>query len=287
MANARLKLNSDVTVIIPCYNDGDFIRKALDSVLSQTLQPDKIIIIDDGSDLPTKKVLDKISHKLVEIVYQKNQGVSVARNNGIKHSKTSYILTLDADDYFERTFLEKAYRFIEQNRDIAVVGCYYKLFGQTTKSNKTIEPKGGGVENFLVMNNGLGCSLFRKKCWSEVSGYDEEFKNGYEDWDFWISILSKGWKMHIIPEPLFNYRKKKVSRDDIALSTYDKELRIKLFEKHYHLYLTLFESYVYQSIQSNNTLRIQLNKREKSLDFKLGRLFLSPLRKIKSLIRSL
>lgn len=100
----EIKSVSNVTVVIPCFNDGAFINQALQSVLNQTLKPDQIIVVDDGSNTATKTILEAIKHNDVKVVYQSNYGVSVARNVGIDLAKTEYILTLDADDYFNGTF---------------------------------------------------------------------------------------------------------------------------------------------------------------------------------------
>ena len=275
--------HSSVTAIIPCYNDGPYVTVALNSMLNQTLLPSRIIIIDDGSSQATKDILEELQHTLLSIMYQDNQGVSAARNNGIRAAKTKYIVTLDADDYFEATFLEKAYQYLEGHKQTGVVGCYYKPFGSKGPIADVIRPKGGTVENFLARNNGLGCSLFRKQCWEEANGYDENFKNGYEDWDFWLTIVSKGWNIHIIPEVLFNYRKKLESRDRVATSRYDYELRVALFEKHRDVYMEKFDSYMYQSLWRNTNLMSQVQNREHSKDFRLGKFLLSPLRKIKSI----
>ena len=93
---------------IESQNDGNFIKSAVDSLLRQTLMPDEIIIVDDGSNQATLEILSQFNNPRVNIVYQENQGVSVARNNGIIQSQFQYICVLDADDYLEATFLEKA-----------------------------------------------------------------------------------------------------------------------------------------------------------------------------------
>ena len=122
-----MEIKSNVTVIIPCYNDGKFIIEAVNSILNQTLKADKIIIVDDGSNAETKKVLKKINSNNVEIIYQENLGVCKARNRGVNLATTDYILTLDADDYFEPTFIEKSVEILNNNSNTGIVGCYAKL----------------------------------------------------------------------------------------------------------------------------------------------------------------
>lgn len=272
-----------VTAIIPCYNDGGNIQEALDSLVTQTVLPDKIIIIDDGSDKETLEILKNIENPLVEIIFQENCGVCVARNVGIFKAQTSYILTLDADDRFEPEFIEKAVHILFKNNAVGVVCCYYKEFGSGSVNPDVIMPKGGSARDFLVKNNGLGNALFRKQCWEEVKGYDVAFKKGYEDWDFWLSILKNNWTMEVIKEPLFWYRKKLFSRDTMAVFKYDYELRIQLFEKHRDVYLENFDTFTRQVIYKNIDTKRQLKKTKDTLDYRLGHTILNPLRRIKKL----
>lgn len=273
-----------VTVVIPCYNDGTFIMDALNSILRQSVLPERIIIVDDGSGAETLAVLKSIENNIVEVVYQTNQGVCAARNNGIEKSTSSYILTLDADDIFEPTFLEKAKHVLDSDVKVGVVCCYYKEFGNSSKNKDIIKPKGKITQDFLVKNNGVASALFRKKCWEEVNGYDVNFDKGYEDWDFWLSVLSNGWQMRIIQEPLFNYRKKINSRDMTALAQFDKDLKMKIFQKHRRVYEASIDVFAQQMILRNTMLVTNLNKTKEGLEFQLGKTILKPIRIIKRLL---
>ena len=273
-------MTSDVSVIIPCYNDGLYITNAVDSALNQTLLPKKIFIIDDGSSRSTREVLQSIDHPLVEVIYCQNEGVSTARNKGIGLTTTEWILTLDADDYFESTFLEKAFDVLRTTPNTSIVSSFYKKFGDSASTN-IIRPTGGTIKNFLVRNNGIASALFKKKCWVDVNGYDTQFDKGYEDWDFWISVLAKGYNMHIIPEVLFNYRIKPNSRDHNAVRNHDVSLRRKLYKKHKKVYIENIDSVMDQMIHTNAHLKNTILKRENSLDYRLGKAMLAPLRWIK------
>ncbi|GAA4815348.1 glycosyltransferase family A protein [Litoribaculum gwangyangense] len=276
---------SNVTVVIPCYNDGEYIIQALNSILNQTLKPDKIIIIDDGSDIQTKNILESIKAESVQVIFQSNLGVCKTRNKGISLAKTDYILNLDADDFFEKTFIEKAVKILDENPNIGVVGCFYKVLKNTKPEQEIIKPAGGSLKNFLVKNNAMNCSMFRRICWEEASGYDEIIVNGYEDWDFWISILKNGWQMHIIQEALFTYRIKKSSRDISAFQDHDLELRSYIFNKHKQVYLDNFYSYVIQNLYENHKLKQNKLKVKNTLDYKIGSSILAPIRFIKRKIK--
>ncbi|UFH35716.1 glycosyltransferase family 2 protein [Flavobacterium acetivorans] len=252
--------------------------EALESILNQTVKADEIIIVDDGSGEETIKILKTISSPNVQIIYQENKGVSSARNRAISLAKTDYILNLDADDSFEPTFIEKAVQVLNENENIGVVGCWYKVFGNKERNNNIIKPLGGNVRNFLVKNNALGTSMFRRKCWEVISGFDENMLYGYEDWDFWISILKDNWEMYIINEVLFNYRIKNTSRDQTAEKIHDYEIKKYIFLKHKELYFNSFEGYALQLLENNSALNQKNKQLKKSFTYKIGTLMMNPLR---------
>jgi len=200
-----------VSVVIPCYNHGKFIDEAVDSILNQTFQDFEIIIVNDGSNdkfsISKLKNYNKPKTKVISI---KNGGPSKARNVGIKNARGKYMLTLDADDKFHPSFLKKAVKILENNKDIGVVTCILQEFGER---NKMWNPRGGNVKDFLIENNCCSGALFRKECWEMTGGYNETLLEGYEDWDFWILVTSKGWRVYSIPDVLFFYRFSDTSRN--------------------------------------------------------------------------
>ena len=95
-----------ITVVIPLYNKKDTIQRALQSVFTQTVQPDEIIVVNDGSTDGSEKVVEAIIHPLIKLIHQPNAGVSAARNLGIKEAQGDWIAFLDADDEWKPEFLE-------------------------------------------------------------------------------------------------------------------------------------------------------------------------------------
>lgn len=278
------EFKSNVTAIIPCFNDGAYILKALQSLYSQTMQPDKIIIIDDGSDKKTKDVLDSISNPLVQVVVQDNSGVSLARNKAISLAQTDYILNLDADDYLDPTFIEKALRVMQTDDEILVASSFYRVFSEG-KTINVIEPVGGSLTDFLVINCCGSSYLLRKNIWEVTAGFDDKMINGYEDWEFWITILKSGGRIHILKEVLCHYRIKKTSRDQNALKNHDYDLRLYIFFKHKEIYESHLNFYVSQLLLQNSLLRNSINRVKKSKEFILGTLMLKPFRAIKNIYK--
>lgn len=272
---------SNVTVIIPCYNDGKYIMEALQSLYVQTVLPERIIIVDDGSDAATKKVLKNIKHSSVEIIYQENKGVSNARNTAIALAQTDYILNLDADDYFEPSFIEKAVEVLNSNNQVVAVSSYCRAL-KNDKSIEIIKPLGGKVKDFIVINNVTANSMFLKKSWEAVGGFDEKMHQGYEDWEFWIAILEQGGTIYIINEVLSHYRIKNTSRDQKALKNHDFELRKYIYLKHKVIYETYLDFYVVELLLQNSLLRNSLHNAKNSIEFNLGKLILKPFRFFKN-----
>jgi len=128
-----------VSVIIPCYNDGAYIPDAVDSIKRQTFTDYEIVVINDGStDKTTMDVLKQLEGNGVRVLHKKNEGVSTARNYGITRSAGEYILTLDADDKFSESFMERAVKILDDNTEIGCVTCYAQYFGINTRWMQTI-----------------------------------------------------------------------------------------------------------------------------------------------------
>lgn len=194
-----------VSIIIPCYNYGEFVAEAVDSALNQTLSDIEVIIVDDGStDLRTKQILDTFSRLKTSILRSHNRGVSGARNWGILHAKGKYICCLDADDKLHPTYLEKCVTLLESRRDSGFAYSFAQLFGDEDLLWRT-EP----FDLRKSLNENLTCTsaVFRRAAWEIAGGYSEAMRSGYEDWEFWLRLGWHGMNGLMIPEPLFFYRR--------------------------------------------------------------------------------
>jgi len=185
------------SVVIPCYNQGQFLAEAIESVLAQTEPPIEIIVVDDASTDDTAKVAKRYPVTLVR--QRKNGGVSAARNAGIAKATGKNIVCLDADDRLRPEFIEKLAGLAD------IVSCDLKSFGASGGGWK-LPMSNPAIEHFIAANQVISGSLFRKSFWTKVGGYDESMRDGLEDWDFWTRCVAVGARVHIIHETLFDYR---------------------------------------------------------------------------------
>ncbi|CAM4152855.1 glycosyltransferase family 2 protein [Gillisia hiemivivida] len=264
-----------ISIIIPCYNDAKYIEESVQSALNQTYSNKEVIVVDDGSNLKTKKVLDNLENKVQKLITQKNKGVSVARNVGIEACSGEYVLVLDSDDYFEPSFCEKALQIFEKESDVKIVTCYSKWFNART--HITYKPKGGNIKDILISNVAMGSSMLRKQDWQIVEGYDEKMTRGYEDWEFYMRLLKSGGKAEVIPEILFNYRNKENSRNKKAnLAKYD--ILGYIYKKHAVVFKDHFDLFISEWLESIRKSEAFKQQVMDSLDYKLGNKLLKPFR---------
>lgn len=196
-----------VTIVIPCYNQSQWLSDAIESALAQTVKCD-VIVVDDGS---TDRTLGVASEYPITYIRQENKGLSGARNTGIRCANTEWILPLDSDDKIDPTMVEKCLKV-----EADIIGVGQETFGDYVQQHRFNQnPQ---AYDFLTANQINCCSLFRKSMWEDVGGYDENMKEGYEDWDFWLRAVRKKYKVRTIPEYLFFYRKhgKSMVTDSIA-----------------------------------------------------------------------
>lgn len=130
----------DISIIIPAYNSGEFIGKAIDSIIKTELQVDyEIIIVDDGSTDNTANNIRSYIKDNVKYIYQNNAGVSAARNTGLEHAVGKYIMFLDADDTYNPLLLSEIGKVIQSKKEIYVFS--YRRTKETEPQSISIKPK--------------------------------------------------------------------------------------------------------------------------------------------------
>ena len=199
-----------VSVIMPCYNDGQYIQEAIRSVREQTYTNWELIIVDDGSDdQDTIHIISDIHDSQIRVLHSDHLRPAGARNYGIEQATGKYILPLDSDDRIDRTYMEKAVKIIESSPETGIVYCKADLFGE--KSGAWDLPD-YSFQAMLLDNIIFVTALFCREDWEKAGGFNTTMVAGMEDYDFWLSIMESGKKVYQIPEVLFHYRIKPVSR---------------------------------------------------------------------------
>jgi GT2 family glycosyltransferase len=292
------------TVVITSYNQGPMIREAFESVLAQTVRPERIIIVDDGSTDPVSlDVLQQLEAKAgavaeagsqaigagghgagecgersgepdgesdgnwsgkldeldggfdgnqggelcgelddepeIELIRQANAGPSAARNRGIAAATTPFVVVLDGDDRLLPTFIERTAALMEADDDYVAASGWLKTFGVL---DSVIRPTGGDAAAFVSHNCCPATCMIRASAWKRCGGYDETMRSGFEDWDFFLSMLGCGdaddacnAKIGIVPEPLIEYRTAPASSNVVSM-TKRLDLMRFLMNKHQGLY---------------------------------------------------
>ncbi len=225
----------EVSVIIPCYNQGQYLDEAVDSVLRQTYQDFEIIIVNDGStDTKTIQKLKTYDKPKTRIINTKNMGLASARNNGIKEAAGKYILPLDADDKIGEEYCNIAVKILNENSSIGIVYCNADLFGKISTKWNLLE---FSLDNMLIDNVIFCSAFFRKKDWEKAGGYSIEMIYGWEDYDFWLSLIESGVLVYKIPGTHFYYR----INEDSMVRTKTKEQKVEMFKKIYNKHKNLYD----------------------------------------------
>lgn len=180
-----------VSVIIPNYNHAAYLGAAIQSVLDQSYRQVEIIVVDDGSTDNSREVVARFGDQ-VRYIWQTNQGLSAARNSGIRAAKGSYIALLDADDLYETAFLQTLVATLAATPTADGIYCGYQFVDEQNRLLPQREARLISVDrlyaalaegNFLVPE----AMLLRHVCYEQVGAFDETL-SACEDWDMWLRV---------------------------------------------------------------------------------------------------
>ena len=185
------------TVVIACYNYGQYLAEAIESALAQTY-PCEVIVVDDGSTDDSASVAKRYPVKLIK---QRNKVLPAARNTAVKAATSTHIMPLDADDLLEPKCVET---MLAVSRH-AIVRAVTQMFGDVDGPWLLQGPTDLAAQ--VEMNRAPACSLFPRAAWERIGGYDENMVDGYEDWDFWARMLHAGYPIETVETVQWRYRK--------------------------------------------------------------------------------
>lgn len=223
-----------VSVIIPSYNLASYLPETLSSVAAQTYPDWECLIVENGSQDGSLEVVNAWcarDTRFVPVVFDRNQGVAAARNKGLELAEGEYILFLDADDLITPGYMAAAVAALDADPSLQVVYGRAERFGAQTSWD--LPPF--SMETILASNCLYISCFFRK---AQAPAFDPSFVAGYEDWDFWLSLLEQvdAPRVLCLPELCFRYRTRRGSRNAGVTDPALKAIRRQLWEKHKALY---------------------------------------------------
>ncbi len=189
------------SVIIPLYNKAPYVRKTVESVLGQTFGDYELIIVDNGSNDGSHEIVAAFTDHRIKIVrLEENVGVSNARNKGVSLASAPQITFLDADDWWEPTFLEEMAGLIDRHPDAGIYGTGYYIVKNGKKRLAPIGVDEGfeeGEINYCAVYAKTLCMpltsisvAMPRAVFDETGGFKPHLKLG-EDFDLWVRIALK------------------------------------------------------------------------------------------------
>ena len=231
------------SIVVPCYNQAEFLDEALQSVLNQSFANWECLVVNDGSPDDTKKIAAVWTKKDSRFKYleKSNGGLVSARNHGIENALGEFILPLDADDKIASNYLANALQAFESNGNLKIVYGKAIKFGLL---NEEWNLKPFSMANLAKYNMIFCSAIYRKKDWVMANGYDINMTFGLEDWEFWISILKHGGEVCKLNEIVFYYRIKENSMLESLTLSKEKKLLEYMSRKHIDFYIQNLGSFV-------------------------------------------
>jgi glycosyltransferase involved in cell wall biosynthesis len=212
------------SIVIPYYKKKQYIARCIDAVLVQSFQDFEIIIVDDGSEDNIQEILESKYKNQLIVITQKNQGVSVARNTGIKRATHDFVAFLDADDYWSPFYLEKVAEVINNEKEIKIIGSHYSRIKNKIETEQQI------LDYSLLINyfkNALkntyfftSATVMSKSFFETNDGFNPILKSG-EDIDVWFRAVLSGGNAYYIKNTLVYYSDEDEKQATIAPKNYN------------------------------------------------------------------
>ena len=201
-----------LSVNIPCFNSGRFIRQTVESVINQTFQDLEIVIVDDGSHDNTKQIISSFKDARIRYFYKDNEGLAFTRNKAIDLSDGEYIALLDHDDLWEPEKIEKQLEVFKKNNNLGLVFSDSYILENNHKKKFTyfdrIKPKKGFIfEDLLFASSNfipLSSVIVRKDVFKDVGFFNPAFKIG-EELELFLKVAQL-YEFDYIDKPLITYR---------------------------------------------------------------------------------
>jgi glycosyltransferase involved in cell wall biosynthesis len=201
-----------VSVVIPVYNAGRFVREALESVFSQTYRPIEVIVVNDGSTDNSEKILDEYAGR-IRYFRQENAGPSAARNLGIEKARGEWVAFQDADDLWDAGKLEVQLSAVQG--DEAIVHCDMRdidEFGHVLRPSCMKNRQWAILGPTTLEDMLVGCGILmstavvKRASLQAVGGFDRTNRCGCEDFQLWLYLAASGYKFRYVDKAMASYR---------------------------------------------------------------------------------
>lgn len=213
----------DVSVIVPIYNTEKYLKRCVDSILSQSFKDFELLLIDDGSTDGSLEIMKEYKEydKRVRIFSNKNQGPALTRNFGIDMAKSNYLMFIDSDDYIDQGYIADYFKAVSQSNVDIAIGGYKRVIGE--KTTYTLRLKQGEFSKYVV--TGPVCRIIKKEFLNDnnIRFLDT---NSSEDVYFNLMIYNKTKKIKIIDNVGYNYFYNANSLSNTAHKGFKKDIRI-------------------------------------------------------------
>lgn len=200
-------MNNKVSVLMANYNCAQYIKEAIDSILSQTYKEWELIIVDDCSTDNSLEIISQYSDERIRlIISEKNEGLAVSLNKAIKVATGDFLARLDPDDIALCNRFEKQLDYLQKNNDIAICGSNVIQFGEEDYITKFPEDS-GELMAYLPFCSPLPHSswMINRAKFNETWYYNDSYRSS-QDYEFMYRIMKSGRKIACIQEPLVKYR---------------------------------------------------------------------------------
>jgi glycosyltransferase involved in cell wall biosynthesis len=193
-----------VAIVIPCYNDGATLNETLESI-DRDPSPIELVVVDDGSTDPlTIGVLGRLARNGVKVIHQSNEGLSAAGMTGIRATTADYVMRFDADDLLEPGVLALLADSLDNAPEAAAAWGDIQTFGVTDFRVPSVPELDPWLVTYVNCIPGSG-TLIRRSALEEAGGW--QLREGFEDWDIWMSFAELGYSGVYVPRVSLRYRR--------------------------------------------------------------------------------
>jgi glycosyltransferase involved in cell wall biosynthesis len=236
-----------VSIIIPCFNYGQFVHEAVESALNQSHPTCEVLVVDDGSTDDSVQILQTFGSR-IQLIQQQNAGVVAARNRGWRASHGDFVMFLDADDLLPPAFVAQLLMALNADPSVAFSYGDTQFFGHEAA---LVRGCPWNVRKLLYRNYVFPSALMRRRALEKVGGFTAQthLSFSFEDWDLWLTLAEAGFKGVYVPGVALQYRYHGAGRNAQGLhrrALLESELanrHPKLYARWDHaLYLTLFRT---------------------------------------------